>query len=535
MTDIDDLLNDDELDALLLDDDKSDSLHLSDGLLSSGSSVDEEVSPKVKEPKKSHKKLKESPRRGKSPKVNYKEAERSSVTAVSYEILSDIPLRLLPFVKDPEIYFIRFAQYMTASRERFRCVVSIGKDYVRLFEPSNPESPIQVITVGKIFGVISETVVARKLVGLKYTEYHTLIQVDEGKDLLMITGNDPSNGEYNTPPYENDIISVLKAVCVASGTVNLPVSIVTGDDLYEYCNFIDYVRGDENMRKHHTHLLSTRTKLKIELAEYTKERESNIRQLQVIRASSACQVLLELKNSIKNLEEEITAVKKEISEKNSQLNKASVEFKTVKIRLAAEEARRTKAANATMKSSEKEKLLMQLAEYEVKKNAHTRDMNKYSALQSVHERRLQLRGNKTAFKGMLDLEERVETLEDENRFILARIQQGKDHHNRQITSLGKAKKIIAEGKSAQEKLEADIELLQQMKANLKEAKHTKVPDVVSREPPATLEIPEVLGIEAVPVNIPPENPPSPTDSSDLDVSLHQTTRTTINLSDDDDI
>lgn len=367
---------------------------------------------------------------------------------ISIPVLENVSPALNSFVSSAT-FFARFVSIIDRDDKRTRRVLTVTDSTIYVM---TPEVTVErSVSVSSVIGLITRNVEVSKFFG-KETETIVLIQIEGEKDIYFALTKDDHNGNTSSML---DIIQVLTSICMAHGHA-LPVSVLKdGESITE---MVKFSVGDDAIRRQLTEALAFRTELINEITRLTKHDGQLEVAITSIKNSSAGQAAADLTSDMNK----ISATIAHFREKNAQLEvaKTAAQQRLAELNkaLAEEEDARAREVQSTVEAAAQEQLMRQLAEYEIMKAAHKREMDKIGALTSFLEGRVNNRGA-GIFTTTGALSQRIDSLEDDYAWLTERLAERSDEHAARIKALAEGKKRVAQGKELLETLRGELEII----------------------------------------------------------------------------
>jgi hypothetical protein len=373
--------------------------------------------------------------------------------------LSEAPSeKLKPFVVPGTSYFARFVALFDADLKRTRAVIHLTETQVQLIQPGSMQI-LRSIPIGRVTGVLKQTVLVSKTFSFaKEHELHMVLQVSHERDVYVSLSFDQENGGSAS---SLDIVKTLSSLVMSHG-IALSVSELNQDESIE--GMVKWSDGEDKIRRQLSETLAFRTELQSELQSIARMEGQLSTSTEALKGSSAAQAaddLLKDMDSIRKVLSDFSAKLASIERSRTETQKL---VKSLQGDLEREEHRRAAKVRETMEKSAQSLLMRQVAEYEIMKLAHKRDIDKIAAVTSFDERRVGSRQGKATFAGN-QLGLRIDDLEDEEAQLLELRSAAAQRHTDATLALTEAKKRLAQAKSALAGLQGDIQVLSEMPAS----------------------------------------------------------------------
>ncbi|CUG87739.1 Hypothetical protein, putative [Bodo saltans] len=405
--------------------------------------------------------------------------------------LSEAPSeKLKPFVIPGTSYFARFVSLFDADLKKTRAVLHLTESHVQLIQPGSMQI-LRSIPIGRVVGVLKQAVLVSKTFSFaKEQELHMVLQISHERDVYVSLTFDQENGGSAS---SLDIVKTLSSLTMAYG-VALSVSELHQDENIE--GMVKWSDGEDKIRRQLSETLAFRTELQSELQSIARMDGQLTTSIETLKSSSATQAaddLLKDMDSVRKILSDFSAKLASIERSRTETQKL---VKSLQGDLEREEHRRAANVRETMEKSAQSQLMRQVAEYEIMKLAHKRDIDKIAAVTSFNERRVSSRQmeyeimklahkrdidkiaavtsfnerrvssrqNKVAFAGN-QLGLRIDDLEDEEAQLLEMRAAAAQKHADANLALTEAKKRLAQAKGALAGLQEDIQVLSDVPAS----------------------------------------------------------------------
>ena len=450
--------------------------------------------------------------------------QRTKVAPVSIPALTETCAALQPFLAGHVTYYARFVSLVDKDQKRLRRVVAVTDTHLRVVQEDCTCD--RSIPLTSVIGITCQNVLVSRRLGMnKDWETHILVQIGPERDVFFSLCKD----EQNPAAQQVDVVNALCALCLTYGMA-LPVSHLREDESID--SMVKWTNTEDKLRKQYSEVLAFRTELTQELNTYKKQLASLELSVTGLKNSTAGQAVKDINEEIHQVElaiedftqkqESLDASKQETSKLHSQLV----------AELAREDSKRAAAVKETLEASSQEELMRQVAEYELMKHAHKREVDKISAVTSVCERRVASRSAQT-YSGVSQLTTRIAQLEDEESFVLEKMTQRSEAHVMKVRAVGEAKRRLEEAKRSLTLIVEEINIIKTTPAQ------EELPSTVTNESAPTF---EPVVVEAPTFSMAPAQPSvaSLTTASSSNAAPTPTTapaqsKPPINLDDDDDI
>lgn len=390
--------------------------------------------------------------------------------------MSEAPQALHPFLT-PTTYFARFMQMLDREGNRVRRVFAVTDEKVVIYtEYVKIEWQFPVYGV---LGVLEQEVTVSKFMG-KDQENLILLVVDEDPDLLMAQAKDPGNGE-NTA--FRDLATVLVNVCAA---YEVDVSCCT---LKPTENIKDYMKKcpiDFRVRQALCETLADRSELLKELEALQKQERQLEMAVQSIKGSKDGQVVADIVRENQQFDMLVTSIEAKTAEVNHLREAAEARRAKLIDQLAEEKDKRDNAVKDNVEEATKNRLLKQVADYEVRKASHKRDMDRIQKVAEVLERRVKDRERETYNNQMIGI--RIELLEKQLSDIQQLAVTAKEDHGKRLSALSANRERMEICNDLLKVLPDDIKLLEMAQSAIDQQLPSNV---------LSLELPDISPIEDI--------------------------------------
>jgi len=368
--------------------------------------------------------------------------------ALKLSPVSEAATQLLPFL-NKDTYFARFVQVVDADGNRARRVLLATSD--RILVKREDDTLEREFPVWAVIGILEQAMIVSKFMS-KEEELHVLLMVDEVPDLLFALSKDPGNGE-NVPMRA--LPDALTAICAA---YDIDLAVATLKPSENINDFVKKVNIDFRVRQQMTEILADRTELYKEVHTLSKKESSLEVEVAQIKASKEGQAVADIVKETTQFDMLIESYKKKNEEVDGLRRKAEAMRQQLIEELAAEKARRDEHVANNVSEANKQRMMQQVAEYEVKKGNHKRQMDRTQKITSVYERRV--RDRKEESYGVSLIGMRIDDLEKQLRDIqqLA-VKPGEDHAKR-IAALAENRRRFATCEDLLKSLPEEIKLLE---------------------------------------------------------------------------
>lgn len=359
--------------------------------------------------------------------------------------------KLKPFMT-PNTYFVRFVALYDAELKKTRAVLHLTDTHVQLIQPSTMQLT-RSVPIQRVIGILRQAVEVSKAFSFtKGHELHMVLQVDNERDVYLSLSFDQENGGSAS---SLDIVKTLSSLSMAHG-VALSVSELTQDESIEA--LVKWSDGEDKIRRQLSETLAYRTELQVELQSISRMGGQMATSIETLKGSSAAQAADDLMKDMESIRKTMS----EFASKLGAIERSKTEtqklLKNLQEDLEREENRRATHVRETMERSAQSSLMRQVAEYEIMKAAHKREIDKIGAVAAFDERRLATRQKQAVFSGS-QLGLRIDELEEEEAQLLDMRSSAAQHNSNATLALTEAKKRLALAKGALADLNEDIQIL----------------------------------------------------------------------------
>jgi hypothetical protein len=457
------------------------------------------------------------------PKEKEAAPPRKKVSEPKIPPITETTPALQPFLAGNVTYFARFVVQIDREQKRLRRVLTVTDTHLRLLQEDC--SIDRVIPLTSLIGIVCQNILVSRRLGMnKDWETHVLVQVSSERDVFFSLCRD----DQNPTTQSVDVVNALCAMCMTYNFA-LPVSHLREDESIE--SMVKWMNTEDKLRKQYSEVLAYRTELTHELNMQKKLLANLELNITGLKNSTAGQAVRDIKEEIHQVEEAIEDFKqKQATLEASKLETAKLHAQLV-AELAREDGKRAAAVRETLESSSQEELMRQVAEYELMKNAHKREVDKISAITSVCDRRLASRSSQ-AYNGVSQLTTRISVLEEEEEFLLEKVAQRSEAHVMKVRAVAEAKRRLEEAKRSLTLVVEEINIIKVTSAS------DELPSTVTRESAPVF---EPVVAEAVTITMAPPQPSvgalsnAPTTHQPPSPPPSAAAKAPINLDDDDDI
>eukprot|EP00672_Neobodo_designis_P017917 CAMPEP_0174844166 /NCGR_PEP_ID=MMETSP1114-20130205/10938_1 /TAXON_ID=312471 /ORGANISM="Neobodo designis, Strain CCAP 1951/1" /LENGTH=511 /DNA_ID=CAMNT_0016078399 /DNA_START=29 /DNA_END=1564 /DNA_ORIENTATION=- len=378
---------------------------------------------------------------------------------------------------DANTFYLRPLILIADDGARSKCVTRITTNTIQILN-ENGADKLHEVMVEHVIGVITQGVIVSRMLS-KDHEMQAIVQVSDGKDIHI--GFPKEAGGDAVTSFSN----VLTAVCASVGLM-LPVcTLNSGEVLTDH---IQRIWVDPRLRRQLCESLAYRTELANELNAL--QREDNKLELSIasIKGSNEGHQVIDIVAEVQQLDMLISSYTHKTAEAESMIQNARGQLEEVRQQLRRELQRREEAVSNAVEDKQKERLQKQVADYEVAKAAHKREMERLAAVTGVYERRSKDR-TKDAYT-INDLPLRLDDLEEQLEEITSRLTARGDAHSKRVKALAENKKRMAQAEDVLTQLKDDIKAIEAAPddADLPERLVSlEVPDLSPQIPTGTVE------------------------------------------------
>jgi hypothetical protein len=426
---------------------------------------------------------------------------RTKIGKPSIEPLTEATPALQPFLAGNVTYFARFIAVVDREQKRLRRAVTVTDTQLRLMQEDCTQD--RVIPITSLVGVVCQNVLISRRLGMsKEWETHILVQVSNERDLFFSLVKD----DQNMTVEKTDIVNALSAMCATYGMA-LPVSHLREDENIE--SMVKWHNVEDKMRKQYGEILAYRTELSLELSQRKKLLASLELNITGLKNSTAGQAVRDIHDEITQVQEGLEEFKRKEAAIIETKHEVAKQRSELLAEIAREDAKRAAAVRETLESSAQEELMRQVAEYELMKNSHKREVDKIAAVTAVCDRCLSSRGGlrgpddgaaagaAVTFNGVSQISTRISVLEDEESFLLEKIAQRSEAHVLKVRAVAEAKRRLDEAKRS---LTVIVEEINLIKAT---GPGEELPSTVTRESAPVF---EPVVVEAPSITMAPPQP-----------------------------
>jgi hypothetical protein len=382
---------------------------------------------------------------------------------------------------DANTYFLRFLYNILEDGSRVKVIVRITQTTVDLLTDGGTPEVWRSVPADQVIGVVTQTVVVAKMIG-KDLETQAVVQTTDGKDMQL--GFPKENG---SEAAIIDFTNVLTAVCASRGLMLSVCTLTAHETLSEH---IHRVFVDPRIRRQLCESLAYRTELANELAALTKEDSKIETAIIEIKGSNTGHEVMDIVTEIQQLEMLIASYTHKGDEVRGMVEDSKRQLRAVQDALKLEELRRQSAIENAVQDSQKQRLLKQVADFEIAKAMHRRELDRIAAVTAVYERRNKDRTKDVYSAGEIAL--RVSDLEEQLDDITRRLAVKGEDHARRVKSLAENRRRKAQAEEIIAQLKADIKAIETAKINEDLSDHLRsleVPDLSPVVPTGTIEPP----------------------------------------------
>lgn len=381
--------------------------------------------------------------------------QKKLLAEITLPVVTDVSASLASF-KTPKTYFVRFVNVYEAESDRKRRVVTIDDQALKVH--SKEGELLREIPIGSVTALVRQSVFTSKTFGFgKDYELHVLLQLEDDKDLYMALGADSENGLSSSA----DVEKVLTAVTNAYGTV------LTISDLREQesiAQLVKWVKSEDPIRRQYIDALAFRTEVMSELQQLTKMDNQLSHSIEALKASSAAQASKHIVDEMARLEKALS----DMQVKGQSIERSKVEtekiLKALQLDIEKEEARRAATVRETMALEAQQALHRQVAEFEIMRAAHKRDMDTIAAVTNIQQSRLESRRS-AKYDSTSGLTKRMMDLDDEEGIINEKRFAKAQHRIAINAALVEAKRRLVLAKTFLSTLSDEIEQIGNLPSN----------------------------------------------------------------------
>ena len=360
--------------------------------------------------------------------------------------LTDVPVGLRQFCSSAT-YHVQHITLIDKSRSALRKILTCTDSHVLVY--NDDLSVDRSVEITDVAGMISQKLRVKNRFGFGGDEeLHVCIQVINQRDIFFSM----SEADATESPRN---LAVLSSLCLSHG-IAIPVvrDLRNGEDIFA---MVKWGNEEDRLRLQLCEALAFRNALSVELKALSQEEMKCDSSIESLRHASGNQAVIDIRNEISTIEASIF----ELSDRMQALEEKMVSAQNFRAELQrqldAEEAKRAEKAKETIQLQSKVSFMRQVAEFEIAKRAHKRDMDRINCITSINERRLTNR--KLDTYGPAEIALRIDGLEDESLFITEKLIEVAELYSAKQKVLSEAKKRLAEAKLALARLDEEISIV----------------------------------------------------------------------------
>jgi hypothetical protein len=380
--------------------------------------------------------------------------------------VKEVAQALLAFV-NPNTFFLRYLFQIHDDGSRTQVIACVTNT---AFQFLNTDQTVQKeIHASSIIAVVAQPVVVSSFVS-KDLELQAIVQISGGSDIHLAFPREGSSADAAV----RDFVGVLTAVCGSFG-ITLPVAALKHNE--SITDHIARLNIDARIRRQVAEELAYRTELSNEAATLQREESRLELGIAAIRDSNAGHQVVDVFNEIQQLEGLIASFTLKTKDLQLMIDKARQSLNDVQVGLAAEQQRRTAAVRNAVEDAQKARLMKQVADYEIKKVAHRREMDRIAAITAFHEQRSRSRSDRYDVR---TLQLRLDDLEEQLEEVQSRLSAKGEDHSKRVKALAENRRRMGQAN----------ELLAQLKAEITQIETTPITEDLS-ERLQSLEVPSL--------------------------------------------
>jgi hypothetical protein len=426
---------------------------------------------------------------------------------------------------DAPVYLVRFVSVVDApgdaATRRRSAFIATNNNLLLMSTPTVTE---RSIPIQHIIGIILSVTEAPRRFGPSGQEVHVLMHVRGVKDLYIVLGKEEGNDETegNVMQVSQSFVAVLTALCASFGDT-LSVSTLKRDCESLESFFSPLVFTDDDLRSRFHQALAARTMQLSEMSILDRDERSLDFQIATLKNSDKGATVSGITQDISQLEEVIGSLQRRERDALEEHKKVAVHAAQLKEELSQEEARRLTVIKSQSESAARDSLMRHVAEYELAKKNHKRELQRVTALTAFLDRYAR-ETTRPAYDGG-SIAARIDDLTELGLFIQANASSRAELNSKVVKALTENRKRAAHVK----------ELLKQHTDHVATIEGTASVEGLSV---AVLDVDEPDNIEPVIVNL--EMPAmsadaAPSSRSDaMAIAQPKPAAAPINLDDDDD-
>lgn len=359
------------------------------------------------------------------------------------------------------MFFLRFVSVIDspndqASRKRIAFVAS-HKDLLLMTTPSQTE---RTVPISNIVGIILSVTEAPRRFGSSGQEVHVLMHIRGAKDLYLVLGKEEGNAENegSVLTVSQGFVAVLTALCASFGDT-LPVSTLKRECESLESFYSPIVFTDDDLRAKFHQALAARTMQLSECSLLERDERSLDIAIATLKNSEKGATVGQLTQDIKNEEDKINLDNRREADAKKEQVKVNHRVQQLKDELVAEEARRMNVIRTQSASAAQEQLLKHVAEFNLQKKNHGREMLRLRTVTNFLER--YGRETQQAAYDARNVALRIDDLTDMLQYLQGAASQRTELNSKVVKAITENRRRTLQVKELIKKHEADLATIEE--------------------------------------------------------------------------